>query len=198
MADPAALLPEHFPFWDWSLAIYARVGVAEACLGLQDRHGVDVNLVLFAVWLAVDGCPLGDDATTAATTLARLAGDAGRWQVEMIQPLRSCRRAARSAGAALPPRALERLRDALKALELEAERHEQWLLYQAAVALLPPGAPGAGSVQLARRHLDAVALRSGITWTGDDAVALATLVDTAVNGPGPGDPARTCDGPARR
>lgn len=185
-------LPEHFPFWDWSLAIYARAGVAEACLALQDRRGVDVNLILFAIWLAVDGRALGNNAATAAAVLDTLAGDARRWQVEMVQPLRSCRRAARSAGAALPSDALERFRDAVKALELDAERHEQWLLFRAAVSLphslphslplsppisrQPPDVPDSPVEVLARRHLGAVAIRSGITWTRDDLLALDTLV----------------------
>ena len=208
--DPACPpdLPERFPFWDWSLATYARAGVAQACLGLQDRRGVDVNLLLFALWLAVENRPLGDAAASpaaAATTLGRLASDASRWHAAMVQPLRSGRRAARNAGAALPPAALERFRDRIKALELEAERHEQWLLYRAVVTLprsgvsLPcdgdtgdRGETGAeGDVRemggaedpvrrLARRHLEAVASLAGIAWGGDDLAAIATLIDASL------------------
>ncbi|MGX7927203.1 TIGR02444 family protein [Tsuneonella sp. HG094] len=39
-------------FWEYSLRVYARTGVAEACLSLQDRHGCEVNLVLLCLWLA--------------------------------------------------------------------------------------------------------------------------------------------------
>ena len=38
------------PFWDFSLAVYGRPGVAPACLALQQRHGADVNLLLFCAW----------------------------------------------------------------------------------------------------------------------------------------------------
>ena len=31
--------PTNTGFWDFSLRVYARDGVAEACLGLQDRRG---------------------------------------------------------------------------------------------------------------------------------------------------------------
>ena len=41
--------------WRFSLAFYARPGVSEALIGLQDRAGLDVNLVLFALWLGVSG-----------------------------------------------------------------------------------------------------------------------------------------------
>jgi len=34
-------------FWAFSLALYGKPGVAPALLGLQDRLGVDVNLLLF-------------------------------------------------------------------------------------------------------------------------------------------------------
>jgi uncharacterized protein (TIGR02444 family) len=36
-------------FWRFSLALYARPGVAAALLGLQDRAGRDVNLVLYTL-----------------------------------------------------------------------------------------------------------------------------------------------------
>ena len=41
--------------WRFSLAFYARPGVAEALIALQDRAGLDVNLMLFALWLGVSG-----------------------------------------------------------------------------------------------------------------------------------------------
>lgn len=43
-------------FWEFSLAAYARPGVADACLSLQDRHGCEVNLLLLCLWLASSRC----------------------------------------------------------------------------------------------------------------------------------------------
>ena len=40
------------PFWKFSLGYYRGAGVSEACLELQDRCGVDVNVVLFLLWMA--------------------------------------------------------------------------------------------------------------------------------------------------
>jgi len=37
-------------FWRFSLAFYARPGMADALIALQDRAGLDVNLMLFALW----------------------------------------------------------------------------------------------------------------------------------------------------
>ena len=38
-------------FWGFSLRIYARQDVPQACLALQDEGGADVNLVLFLLYL---------------------------------------------------------------------------------------------------------------------------------------------------
>ena len=52
-------------FWAFSLEVYGRPGVAPACLALQDRHGLDVNLLLFCCWAASQGVTL-DQRTLAA------------------------------------------------------------------------------------------------------------------------------------
>ena len=43
------------PFWTFSLRIYGQPGVPPACLTLQDEHGVDVNVLLFALYAASCG-----------------------------------------------------------------------------------------------------------------------------------------------
>ena len=46
--------------WDWTLAAYAQPGVADACLRLQDQHGQNTSLLLWAVWAeAADADQLG-------------------------------------------------------------------------------------------------------------------------------------------
>ena len=60
--------------WDYAVDLYARPGVREACLALQDRAGADVNLLLLACWLGATGRRLDPAA------LARLRTDALAWQ----------------------------------------------------------------------------------------------------------------------
>ena len=55
MADAAAEPPEDDALWRFSLAFYASPGVAQALIALQDRDQLDVNLMLFALWLGVSG-----------------------------------------------------------------------------------------------------------------------------------------------
>jgi len=38
--------------WNFALDVYGAPNVADACLKLQDRHGVDVNVLLVALWAA--------------------------------------------------------------------------------------------------------------------------------------------------
>ena len=54
----------HNPFWDFSLAVWGREAVEPACLDLQERHGLDVNLLLFCGWAGRRGRAL-DDADIA-------------------------------------------------------------------------------------------------------------------------------------
>ena len=40
------------PIWDFVLNYYGRKGVSDALIGLQDNHGIDVNMLLFLMWMA--------------------------------------------------------------------------------------------------------------------------------------------------
>lgn len=187
-------MPARFPFWDWSLVAYGRDEVAAACLGLQDRLGLDVNLVLFAVWLAVEGRSLGapsdgEKATPGSVGLAEarlavLSEDARRWQAEVVIPLRNSRRQLRAPRSAVPTAVptvdREALRKQIKAAELEAERLEQWLLQQAAAAV-PRVSREAGNARSiadqAHLHLQALLRMVGAASAAEDRQALALIVD---------------------
>jgi uncharacterized protein (TIGR02444 family) len=108
------------PFWDFSLEVYARPGVPEACVGLQDRRGLDVNILLFALWAGSRGRRLSKADHDA------LGAAAAAWQYEVVRPLRSVRRALKKTGASAGERAL---RECVKHAELVSEEIEQRLLF---------------------------------------------------------------------
>ncbi|HYC05587.1 MAG TPA: TIGR02444 family protein [Azospirillaceae bacterium] len=108
--------------WDFSLATYAKPGVPEACLDLQDRHGADVNLLLWAAWLG----SLGHVLTESELDAGREAVSA--WHGEVVMPLRAVRRRLKEGPPPAPSPATEALRNRVKAAELEAERLEQSIL----------------------------------------------------------------------
>src|SRR5215470_5475198 len=113
MIEPAAKLCDDEALWRYSLAFYARPGVSEALLALQDRAGCDVNLILYALWLGVSG---GGRLTKGE--LARADLIARPIRTEIVEPLRALRRKLR----AKPDADIQRLRESIKALELDAER----------------------------------------------------------------------------
>lgn len=49
------MIPSSEQFWQFSEQYYARPGIAEACLELQDEHGANVNLLLLIIMLDARG-----------------------------------------------------------------------------------------------------------------------------------------------
>ena len=102
--------------WDWALAAYAREGVSEACLSLQDEYGQNVCLLLFAAWCARTGRRLDDETLEAAADAARA------WDQAAVQPLRAVRRRLKSPVPDMEDVTRLAARQAVKAAELAAER----------------------------------------------------------------------------
>ena len=110
------------PFWRFSLRFYARPEVASACLELQDRAGVDVNLMLFLLFLAEEKRVLTKDE------VARLDARIASWRAQVVMPLRDLRRRLKGGIGEVAQDLSEGLRNMVKRVELEAERLEQGLL----------------------------------------------------------------------
>lgn len=105
--------------WDFSLTVYDRPGVAAACLALQDRHGLDVNLLLFCCWAASMERGL-DPATLGAAETAVSA-----WRNQVVRPMRALRRRLKREIEGFPAGEVEALRGRLLEVELDGERLEQ-------------------------------------------------------------------------
>lgn len=107
-------------FWRFSLDVYSSPGVADRCLALQQRWGLDVNLLLFCCFCAVRRRVIdGETARSIDRTVAA-------WRSRVIRPLRNVRRAAKAVKADGAGNA--DIAKALLAVELEAERVEQRIL----------------------------------------------------------------------
>ncbi|GAA4630588.1 TIGR02444 family protein [Mycolicibacterium sediminis] len=103
-------------FTRFVLDLYGAPGVSSACVLLQDRCAVDVNVVLLAAFVGVHG---GRVPTQAE--LDDAAADVKPWQDEVVVPLRRVRRRL-TGGPDHPPSAALRAR--IKDVELEAEMIE--------------------------------------------------------------------------
>jgi uncharacterized protein (TIGR02444 family) len=111
------------PFWNFSLEVYGGEGVARACLDLQDRRQVDVNVLLFCCWLGASG-----RGRIERAELQALVGTVQHWQREVIAPLRLARRKLVEGIAHAPEEQATQLRKRLAEAEIEAEHVEQLML----------------------------------------------------------------------
>lgn len=106
-------------FWRFSLAVYAATGVEEECLLLQEKYGIDVNLLLFCAWVGTQR-----DLVLSPADIAGADAVIQAWRKDIVRPLRSVRRALKPV-----ERRTGGLRTRVKAIELEAEQIEQAMLY---------------------------------------------------------------------
>jgi uncharacterized protein (TIGR02444 family) len=161
------------PFWDYAVELYRQKGVEGACLELQQRHGLDVNAVLFCCWLASRGIA-ADEAV-----LRRIVERTEVWQEAFVRPLRAVRSRlkitlADAAPGSIPARWPElsaALRRRVLALEIDGERLEQLLLAELAADLTDGATPGLA--------LASANLRRYWPFVAADRAPLATLLQAA-------------------
>lgn len=118
-------------FWDFSVALYARGRVEDACLELQNTYQIDVNLLLLCYW---HGLHHGEFDTV---TLAQALEQSARWNKAVVQPLRNVRKWMKDKQALFPlgdQIQFETLRQRIKLDELAGEKYEQELLEQLCLA----------------------------------------------------------------
>ena len=120
------------PFWDFSLGFYARPGIAEICLDLQDRFGADVNVVLYLLWQAQRQRRL------TPMEIEKLIALISDWQLHVVRPLRGARRFLKEPGPTWSSDSVASFRQRLKAQELLAERLQQAVME---TAFPDPGQP---------------------------------------------------------
>jgi uncharacterized protein (TIGR02444 family) len=113
------------PLWRFSLAVYRGAGVQEECLDVQERFGVDVNLLMLCAYAgAVEGAALSardvEDALDAS----------GAWHADVVRVLRQVRRSLKPWGEAGDlAQVAAPLRLKVKAAELESEQIEQAMMW---------------------------------------------------------------------
>jgi len=137
------------PFWRFSLHFYRQAGVAEACIALQDDCGVDVNLLLFLLWLAAGRRQL------SAANVKELDAAVRDWRQLTIVPIRDVRRKLKGAATLVEANKQEAFRTKIKAIELEAERLQQEALYRHSLSRSAPLGSEAGPAIAARANLAA-------------------------------------------
>lgn len=152
-------------FPSFAEALYARPGVAAACLDLQDRRSFDVALLLHACWLGVRSLELTREQGAALITATQ------SWRFEVVRPLRRLRRRLRVGHEGMPRERSDPVRSLVKRAELEAERALLAVLATAVDAR--PGGSVAG-------NLAACVAVASIVVNGEDRASLDVLEREAV------------------
>lgn len=159
-------------FWDYSLTVYGREGVAPACLALQDRRGLDVNLLLFCGWSGAQGVSL------EAAELAALDEMVRPWRRAVVQPLRGVRRWLKSQSLA-PAASADALRERLLAEELRAEEIVQRVMatrLPARLDVTPPAPRGTSAPQRTAANLTTCLMALDVERSAADTADLAALL----------------------
>jgi len=125
-------------FWSFTVGLYGKPGVASALIGLQDRLGLDVNMLLYCCWAGADGRLLSREDLKAVEAVAE------PWQSEVVRPLRALRRRLKGGFAPLPADRVESYRKRVNELEIEGEH-----IVQNAMGQQPRGERQAGTTAAA-------------------------------------------------
>jgi uncharacterized protein (TIGR02444 family) len=124
---------------------------------LQDRFGVDVNVLLFLLFAAHHGRRVSAAEVRAVTSAV------ASWNREVVVPLRSVRRSLRSPPDIIEADASASLRQHVKQVELEAERLQQEGLYRF-MPLEELGTPEVSRDSAAQGNVEAYAAELGQTF----------------------------------
>ena len=108
------------PFWEFSLQLYARRGVAEASLALQERFDADVNMLFFVLWAAES------HRTLSVADISELIALVQPWRDGVVRPLRVARRFLKT--TTWKTSETDSLRKRIQEQELDAERLQQLFL----------------------------------------------------------------------
>ncbi|MGE4014540.1 MAG: TIGR02444 family protein [Alphaproteobacteria bacterium] len=136
------------PFWNFSLELYRAPNVAQACLALQERHGIDVNFLFFCVWLGRTG-----HGPYTRNDIAAFADRVAPWHEAVVKPLRAVRRRIKDpVGAENRDLALA-YRQRVQKIEIDAEHVEQVTLFEAVAQATPRAQEPAMAADSAARNV---------------------------------------------
>lgn len=155
----AVEFPDH-PFWDFSLDVYQREGVGAACIELQERHGIDVNILLYCCWLGASG-----RGSIDADEAARLVAAADPWHQSVVRGLRAVRQVMKGGIEPVPIELSDPLRRRIAKIEVDCEHVEQLVLAAAverpADETADPDRRAGDAVANIGRYFEAIGVRAG-------------------------------------
>jgi uncharacterized protein (TIGR02444 family) len=144
------------PIWDFVLNYYGRKGVSDALIGLQDNHAIDVNMLLFLMWMAAQSKSVAADDVKFVSTTSQA------WQRAVVVPIRGVRRLLKENAPLVPAEAAAAFRKKVLAIELEGEQLQLNAMAALAERLKP--ALAASPEEAARRNVKTFEAVAGKTF----------------------------------
>ncbi|MDE0057108.1 MAG: TIGR02444 family protein [Defluviicoccus sp.] len=172
----AADFPDH-PFWDFSLRVYGSDGVPEACLALQERHQIDVNVMLYCCWLGASGRGALD-----GSEIALVCETVGDWHRDIVRGVRAVRQRLKGGLGAAPLALSEPLRRRIAKIEVDLEHVEQLMLAESLAREPDEGLDAARRLADAIDNVGAYFAAAGIAPDEADATETATVLGPAFAG----------------
>lgn len=160
--------------WRFSLSLYRQSGVEEECLSLQERFGVNINLLLLCLYAASE---VG--ALLSRSDIAMADGVIAEWDTQVVKTLRKLRDLLKRSGMRSEwqeTKDSELLRAQIKAAELESERIESAMLQAWFEGRLPHCSTGARQLAAAT-NWNSVLAYYGV---GEGTALSGRLVDLAL------------------
>ena len=141
------------PIWDFVLGYYRQQGVSEAAISLQDSAGIDVNMILFLMWVA------SQKRTLAAAEVKTVGDKSIGWQHNVVVPVRAVRRLLKENAPLVEQEAALAFRKKVQALEIEGEQLQ--LMAMASLSQGLKSSSAASTEAAARENLSAFQSVSG-------------------------------------
>ena len=130
-------------FWEYSLKVYGGEGVSKAFINIQDRHEMDVNLLLLSIWVGGTG-----RGTLSLSQFSQLIEVSQLWNREIVCKLRAVRDRLKDPFQGFSEPHTEEMRKSVLGLEIECERIEHLALSSVLGDIaLGPDQPDSGSVK---------------------------------------------------
>ena len=140
--------------WDFVLGYYKQQGVSENAIVLQDSAGIDVNMILFLMWLSAQ------KRTLSAADVKAVGDKSIGWQHSVVVPIRAIRRLLKENAPLVEQEAALAYRKKVQALEIEGEQ----LQLQAMGAMTLKTSDAASPEAAARANLAAFQSAAGKTF----------------------------------
>lgn len=166
-------------FWEFSLQVYRVEGVADAFLELQNKHGGDVNMLLFCCWYGVTRGKFQEVVFENAYNFSR------GWGQQTVKPLRSIRIWLKQEGCHGQHINIEgcmEFREKVKGVELQAEKLQQLTLENLCRKVPAFESSAAGRLEAVVKNLKRYLQSAGIDIRGIESRHLETFIKACIDG----------------